>query len=64
MPRYSSNSKMLPTAKLLEKSLIYDIPYAYSIEEVWKQKPRQTVVVSLYWGARSIAALGIFDWNV
>ena len=29
-----------------------------SIEEVWKQKPRQTVVV-LHWGARSNAALGI-----
>ena len=28
------------------------------IEEVWKQKPRQTVVV-LHWGARSNAALGI-----
>ena len=27
-----------------------------TIEEVWKQKPRQTVIV-LYWGARSNAAL-------
>ena len=32
--------------------------YCRVIEEVWKQKPRQTVVV-LYWGARSNAALGI-----
>ena len=33
------------------------------IEEVWKQKPKQTVIVS-YWGARSNAALGMFGWNV
>ena len=35
----------------------------WTIEEGWRQKARQNVVV-LEWGARSIAALGIFGVNV
>ena len=40
-------------------SLSYSIfRFEKTKEEVWKQKPRQTLVV-LYWGARWNAAMGI-----